>query len=151
MSLPLAGKVAVVTGSSRSIGAAIATRLASQGANVVINYVSNASAAQAVADAINSQGAGKAIIVKGDVSSLSDNRQLVAETLRQFGRLDFLVLNAGVMDLQGLAQITEQDYDKHYNTNVKGPLFLTQAAAQHLPAGTSCGRQPLSRVCPPSH
>ena len=137
MSLPLSGKVAVVTGSSRSIGAAIATRLASQGANVVINYVSNASAAQAVADAINSQGAGKAIIVKGDVSSLSDNRQLVAEALRQFGQIDILVLDASVLDYKTLSEVTEEDYDRFFNTNVKSALFLVQEAAPHLRPGTS--------------
>ncbi|KAI0358115.1 NAD-P-binding protein [Trametes cingulata] len=135
MSSSLAGKVAIVTGSSRSIGAAIATKLASSGANVVINYVSNAAAAQAVADNINKQGAGKAIVVKADAGSVADNKHLVEETLRQFGRLDILVLNAGVMDLQRLADVTEESYDKHFNTNVKGPFFLTQAAAPHLSSG----------------
>ena len=145
MSLPLAGKVAVVTGSSRSIGAAIATRLASQGANVVINYVSNASAAQAVADAINSQGAGKAIIVKVDVSSLSDNKQLVAETLRHFGQIDILVLNASVLDYKTLSEVTEEDYDRFFNTNVKSALFLVQEAAPHLKPGTcACVFQPTT-------
>ncbi|KAI0766637.1 NAD-P-binding protein [Trametes elegans] len=135
MSPSFSGKVAIVTGSSRSIGAAIATRLASEGANVVINYVSNASAAQAVADSINQKGAGKAIIVKADVASHADNKQLVEETIRQFGRLDIVVLNAGVMECKRLADVTEENYDKHFNTNVKGPFFLVQTAAAHMTAG----------------
>ncbi|RPD64123.1 NAD-P-binding protein [Lentinus tigrinus ALCF2SS1-7] len=135
MSLPLSGKVAIVTGSSRSIGAAIATKLASQGANVVINYRSGSSAAQGVADAINTEGAGKAIIVQADVSTVVDNQRLVQETVRQLGRLDIVVLNAGIMDMKSPADVTEADFDRHYNTNVKGPLFLAQAAAPHLPAG----------------
>ncbi|KAI0717991.1 NAD-P-binding protein [Cerioporus squamosus] len=135
MSLPLSGKVAIVTGSSRSIGASIATKLASHGANVVINYVSGASAAQGVADAINAKGAGKAITVQADVSTVADNKRLLEETLRQLGRVDILVLNAGVMDMKSPADVTEADFDRHYNTNVKGPFFLAQAAAPHLPAG----------------
>ena len=136
MSLPLAGKVAIITGSSRSIGASIATKLASQGANVVINYVAGSAAAKGVADAINAKGAGKAIVVQADVSTVADNKRLVDETLRQLGKLDIVVLNAGVMDMKSPADVTEADYDRHYNTNVKGPLFLAQAAAPHLPAGT---------------
>ncbi|OSD04901.1 NAD-P-binding protein [Trametes coccinea BRFM310] len=136
MSPSLSGKVAIVTGSSRSIGAAIAKRLASFGANVVINYVSNASAAQAVADDINKQGAGKAIIVKADVGSLAENKHLVEETLRQFGRIDIVVLNAGIMENKKLQDVTEADFDKHYNTNVRGPLFLVQTVVPHLKAGS---------------
>ncbi|EIW58103.1 NAD-P-binding protein [Trametes versicolor FP-101664 SS1] len=135
MSPSLAGKVAIVTGSSRSIGAATATHLASLGANVVINYVSSASAAQAVADAINKQGAGKAIIVKADAGSIADNKHLVDETLKTFGRLDIVVLNAGLMDNQKLEDVTEEAFAKQFDTNVKGPLFLVQAAAKHMSTG----------------
>ncbi|KAI0642770.1 NAD-P-binding protein [Trametes meyenii] len=135
MSLSLTGKVAIVTGSSRSIGAAIARQLAALGANVVINYVSSASSAQDVADSINSQGAGKAIIVKADVGSVAANQDLVAETIRQFGRLDIVALNAGIMDNETLSEVTEETYDRQFATNVKGPLFLVQAAAPHLPSG----------------
>ncbi|CDO69675.1 hypothetical protein BN946_scf184851.g63 [Trametes cinnabarina] len=135
MSPSLTGKVAIVTGSSRSIGAAIAKRLASLGANVVINYISSASAAQAVADEINNQGVGKAIIIKADVGSLQENRHLVEETLRQFGRIDILVLNAGVMENNVLQDVTEENFDKHFNTNVKGPLFLVQTVSPHLSSG----------------
>lgn len=135
MSPSLAGKVAIVTGSSRSIGAATATHLASLGANVVINYVSSASAAQAVADAINKQGVGKAIIVKADAGSIADNKHLVDETLKTFGRLDIVVLNAGLMDNQKLEDVTEEAFAKQFDTNVKGPLFLVQAAAKHMSTG----------------
>ncbi|KAI0794610.1 NAD-P-binding protein [Fomes fomentarius] len=136
MSLPLSGKVAIVTGSSRSIGAAIATRLASQGANVVINYVLGVSAAQGVADAINAKGAGKAIVVRADVSSIADNKNLVQETLRQFGRIDIVVLNASIMQFSTLREVTEESYDRHFNTNVKGALFLVQEATPHLKEGS---------------
>ena len=135
MSLPLSGKVALITGSSRSIGAAIATRLASQGANVVINYVSNAKAAQGVADAINAKGAGKATVIKADVSSVHESKRLVAETLRQLGRIDIVVPNASVLEYHALAEVTEKEYDRHFNTNVKAPLFLVQEAAPHLKEG----------------
>lgn len=147
MSLPLSGKVAIVTGSSRSIGASIATKLASQGANVVINYVSGASAAQGVADEINAKGVGKAITVQADVSTVADNKRLVEETLRQLGRLDIVVLNAGVMDMKSPADVTEADFDRHYNTNVKGPFFLAQAAAPHLTAGRAFNLHTASKPC----
>lgn len=137
MTLPLAGKVAIVTGSSRSIGAAVATRLAAQGANVVINYVANASAAQGVADTINSKGAGKAVIVQANVAKIEDNTRLVEETLRQLGRIDILVLNAGTMALEPLPAVTADSFDAQFDTNVKGPLFLVQTAAPHIEAGTS--------------
>ncbi|KAI0832071.1 NAD-P-binding protein [Trametes gibbosa] len=135
MSTSLLGKVAIVTGSSRSIGAATALHLATLGANVVINYVSNASAAKTVADSINAKGPGKAIIFKGDAGSLKDNKCLVDETLKTFGRLDILVLNAGVMDRGTLNDVTEENYAKQFDTNVKGPLFLVQTAAKHMTAG----------------
>ncbi|GAB5593885.1 hypothetical protein Unana1_08785 [Umbelopsis nana] len=133
--LPLSGKVALVTGSSRSIGAAIAERLAADGANVIINYVNGASSAQEVADRINSKGAGQAKIVQADVSSVESTKNLVAKTLETFQQIDILVLNAGVLDMKVLADVDEHHFDKHFNINVKGPLFLTQAVAPHMKAG----------------
>ncbi|KAI0738713.1 NAD-P-binding protein [Daedaleopsis nitida] len=137
MSLLHTGKVPVVTGSSRSIAAAIATRLASQGANVVINYVSKAKAAQGVANAINAKGAGKAMMIQADVSSLTHIKRLVAETLAQLGRIDIIVLNASIMEFKTLSQGTEESFDRHLNSNVKGPLFLMKEAAPHLKEGSS--------------
>ncbi|TBU23695.1 NAD(P)-binding protein [Dichomitus squalens] len=136
MSLPLTGRVSIVTGSSRGIGAAIVKRLASQGANVVINYVASAAVAQSIADEINAKGAGKAITVQADVGSLAGNQKLVDAALGQFGRIDSLVLNAGYLEYALLKDVTEQEYAKHFDTNVKGPLFLTQAAAPHLKPGS---------------
>ena len=135
MSFPLVDKVAIVTGSSRSIGAAIAIYLASKGANVVINCVSSTSAAQSIADGINVRGAGKAIIIKADVSTVAGNKMLVEETLKQFGRIDIVVLNAGMMENKLLTDVTEELFDRHFNTNVKGPLFLVQSAAPYLQPG----------------
>lgn len=94
--LPLSGKVALITGSSRSIGAAIAQKLASDGANVVVNYVSNASAADQVVQSIESQnGKGKAIAVKADAGTIEGGKVLLDETLKAWGKVDILVLNAG--------------------------------------------------------
>lgn len=135
MSLRLAGKVAIVTGSSRSIGAAIAQRLAEDGANVIINYVSNSPAADSVVESINSKGAGKAVAVKADVSSSVGAQQLIEGTIKAFGKLDILVLNAGIMGSKVLADVDEQFFDSHIQVNVKGPLFLTKAAAPLLPDG----------------
>lgn len=145
MSTSLIGKVAIVTGSSRSIGAAIARRLAEDGANVIINYLSNSDAADEVITAINSKGKGKAVGVKADVSSVAGVHTLLEETVKAFGKLDILVLNAGIMGSRVLADVDEQFFDSHIRINVKGPLFLTKAAVPLLPAGTfrllSCKRQ----------
>ncbi|KZP21490.1 NAD(P)-binding protein [Athelia psychrophila] len=135
MSLKLAGKVAIVTGSSRSIGAAIAQRLAEDGANVIINYLSNSQAADSVVDGINSKAAGKAVAVKADVSSSVGAAELIEATIKAFGKLDILVLNAGIMGSKVLADVDEQFFDSHIQVNVKGPLFLSKAAAPLLPSG----------------
>lgn len=153
MSTSLVGKVAIVTGSSRSIGAAIAQRLAEvctsffgvyaktnelyqDGANVVVNYVNNSDAAEEVVNTINSKGQGRAISVKADISSITDVNSLLEATIRVFGQLDILVLNAGIMGSRALADVDEQFYDAHMAINVKGPIFLTKAAAPILPPGT---------------
>ena len=136
MSLPLAGKVAIVTGSSRNIGAAIAERLASDGASVVINYQSNSEAAQALAKNINSTTKGKAIAIQGDMSKLEDGRRLVEEGVKAFGgRLDILCLNAGLMGYGNIEAVTEEDFDKHFDINVKVPLFVTKAAVKYMGPG----------------
>ncbi|KAI0074138.1 NAD-P-binding protein [Panus rudis PR-1116 ss-1] len=136
MSLPLAGKVAIVTGASKGIGAAIAKRLASDGASVVINYASSTAVAESLAQSINGEGKGKAVAVKADVSKISEAKRLLDEGLKAFGKLDLLFLNAGYMKNDVLANVTEQDYDAHFDVNVKVPLFFAQAAAPHLKAGS---------------
>jgi len=135
MSIPLLGKVAIVTGSSRSIGAAIAQRLADDGANVIISYIANSQAADEVVNDINSKGKGKAVGVKADVSSSVGANLLLEETVKAFGKLDILVLNAGIMGSKVLADVDEQFFDSHIQINVKGPLFLTKAAVPLLTAG----------------
>lgn len=144
MSTSLAGKVAIVTGSSRSIGAAIAQRLAEDGANVIINYVSNHYAADEVVNSINSKGKGKAVGVRADVSTVGGANILLEEAVKAFGKLDILVLNAGIMGSKVLADVDEEFFDSHIRINVKGPLFLTKAATPLLPAGPfsliSCAR-----------
>ena len=131
----LSGKVAVVTGSSRGIGAAIADRLVDDGANVVINYVNNEKAAKGVIDVLNSKRANAAILVKADVSDAAQAQTLLDKTLAALGRIDIVVLNAGIMHLKTLTEVDELHYDSHFNTNVKGPLFLVKAAAPLLQAG----------------
>lgn len=137
MSLPLAGKVAVVTGASRGIGAAIVKRLAVDGASVVINYASSAAVAEELAATINAQGPGKAVTVQADVSTVAGGKHLLNEALKFFGKLDILVFNAGLMQNGFLANITDEDFDRHFDINVKVPLFVTQAALPHLKPGTN--------------
>ncbi|KAH8091042.1 hypothetical protein BXZ70DRAFT_954061 [Cristinia sonorae] len=135
MSAPLLNKVALVTGSSRGIGAAVARHLASEGATVVVNYVNSAKAAEEVTNDINAKGPGKAVAIKADVSVLKEGERLVEETVKQLGGLDVLVLNAAVMDLATLDKVTEEQYQRHFDVNVKVPLFMAKAAAPHMKSG----------------
>lgn len=96
----LTGKVALVTGSSRGIGAAIVRRLVADGANVVVNYASNSKAADDVVAELNAQREGSAVAVKADLSSLEQGKRLLEETTKAFGRIDVLVLNAGIMGIE---------------------------------------------------
>lgn len=137
MSLLLAGKVALVTGSSSGIGAAIAQRLAQDGAFVVINYVTSPDAAQKLADKINAEGRGKATAIQADMSSIAEGNKLVEETIKHFGKLDILVLNSGYATNQPLESVAETEFDRTFAVNVKVPLFMTQAAAKYLNPGTS--------------
>ncbi|KAF7795321.1 hypothetical protein EIP86_006477 [Pleurotus ostreatoroseus] len=132
---PLAGKVALITGSSRSIGASIAKRLAADGADVVVNYHRTAADAERTAYFINSLDGGRAFIVRADVSTPAGGRALLKECIRLLGAPDILVLNAGVMGHTPLDQTGEKEFDAHVNTNVKGPLFLIQAAAKVMKEG----------------
>lgn len=129
----LAGKVAVVTGASKGIGAAIATRLAAEGASVVVNYASSKTGADKVVVAITGAG-GKAVAVQGDVSRPADIGKLFAETKRAFGKVDVLVNNAGVYEFGPLENVTEEHFHKQFNLNVLGLLLVTQEAVKHFPS-----------------
>jgi 3-oxoacyl-[acyl-carrier protein] reductase len=132
----LAGKVAVVTGGSKGIGAGVARALAAEGAAVVVNYVSSQAGAEAVVDAITAAG-GRAVAVKGDVSKAAEARAIIDAAIEAYGRLDILVNNAGVYEFAALGDISEAHYRRLFDTNVLGPLLATQAAAKHLGEGAS--------------
>ncbi len=133
----LKGKVAVVTGASKGIGAATARALAAAGAAVVVNYASDRKGAERVAADIAAKG-GKAAAVKADVAKTSDVQQLFDEAEKTFGRVDILVNNAGVYQFHPLEEVTEEDFHRHFNTNVLGTLLATKEAAKHFgPRGGS--------------
>src|ERR1051325_1063774 len=127
----LEGKVAVVTGASKGIGAAIAKRLAAEGAAVVVNYASSKTSAEQVVNDIAKEG-GKAVAVQADVSRKSDIIRLFAETKRVFGHLDVLVNNAGIYEFAPLEGVTEEHFHKQFNLNVLGLLLTTQEAVKHF-------------------
>jgi len=132
----LAGKVALVTGASKGIGAAIAKALAAEGAQVVVNYASSKAGADAVVGTITAAG-GKAIAVQGDVSKAEQVKGLVDATIKEFGRLDVLVNNSGVYEFGAIEEITEEHYHRQFNVNVLGLLLTTQAAVKHIGEGGS--------------
>ena len=123
----LAGKVAVVTGASKGIGASIAEHFGAAGASVVVNYSSSKAGADAVVAKIIAKG-GKAIAVQGDVSKQEDIVRLFAETKKAYGKLDILVNNAGIYDFKPLGDITADHFHKQFNLNVLGLLLTTQEA-----------------------
>ena len=135
----LAGKVAIVTGSSSGIGQAIAIRFASEGASVVVDYVGHPDGANATKAQIEAAG-GKAITLQGDVSKVADTQSLIDQTYSQFGRCDILVNNAGIEKEAAFWDVTEADYDAVLGVNLKGTFFLTQAFVRRLRAAKLPGR-----------
>ncbi len=132
----LSGKAAVVTGASKGIGAGIAKALAAEGAAVVVNYASSKEGAEKVVAEIRAKG-GKAVAVQGDVAKTADVKKIFAEAKHAFGRLDILVNNAGVYNLLPLEALSEEEFHRHFNTNVLGLLLATQEAVNHFDDGGS--------------
>jgi 3-oxoacyl-[acyl-carrier protein] reductase len=129
----LSGKVAVVTGASKGIGAAIAKHLATAGASVVVNYSSSKTEGEKVAADITATG-GKAIAIQANVSKQADIERLFAEAMAAFGRLDIVVNNAGVFDFAPLGSITPEHFHRMFDINVLGVILVTQEALKHFSA-----------------
>ena len=127
----LTGKVAVVTGASKGIGAGIAKHLAAEGAAVVVNYASSKADADRVVIQITKNG-GKAVAVQADVAKKADIDRLFAETKKAFGTVDVLVNNAGIYEFSPLEAVTEEQFHKQFNLNVLGLLLTTQEAVKHF-------------------
>ena len=129
----LNGKVAVVTGASKGIGAGIAKQFAAEGAAVVVNYASDKQGADRAVDEISKRG-GKAVAVQGSVTKKDDVERLFAEAEKAFGKIDIVVNNAGVYEFVPLEEVTEQQFHKMFDTNVLGMLLATQEALKHFNA-----------------
>ena len=127
----LNGKVAIVTGASKGIGAGIAKQLAAEGAAVVVNYASSKAGADSVVASIKSRG-GEAIAVQGDVSKQADIERLFAETKKAFGKLDILVNNAGVYEFQPLENVNGEHFHKQLDLNVLGLMLASKEAAKYF-------------------
>ena len=135
----LAGKVAVVTGSSSGIGQSIAIRLAAEGAAVVVNFAGRPEGADATKATIEAAG-GKAIVVRADVSKIADTQNLIDQAWQQLGGCDILVNNAGIEKRSNFWETLEADYDAVMAVNLKGPFFLTQAFVRKLRDAQKPGR-----------
>lgn len=146
----LSGKVAVVTGASKGIGAAIAKALAAAGASVVVNYASSKAGAEKVVAAITAAG-GKALAVAGDVSKAADAHGIIDAAIKAYGRLDVLVNNSGVYEFTAIEAITEEQFHRMFNINVLGVILTTQAAVKYLGEGASIINigSAVSRITPP--
>ena len=151
MSKKLEGKVAVVTGASKGIGAEIARQLAAEGASVVVNYASSKAGADKVVADITGKG-GKAVAVGGDVSKAAEAQGIIDAAIKNYGRLDVLVNNSGVYEFAPIEAVTEEHFHRQFNINVLGLLLTTQAAVKHLKSGASVINigSGVSRITPPN-
>lgn len=147
----LKGKVAVVTGASKGIGAGIAKALAADGASVVVNYASSKEGADKVVKAITDKG-GKAVAVAGDVSKPAGAKGIIDAAIKNFGQLDILVNNSGVYEFNPLEDVTEENFHRLFNVNVLGLLLTTKEAAKHLKEGGSIINigSAVTEIFPPS-
>ena len=147
----LNNKVAVVTGASKGIGAAIAQALAAEGAAVVVNYASSQAGADKVVAAITAVG-GRAVAVKADISVAVEAQALINAALENFGQLDILVNNSGIYELSPIEEITEESFHRQFNVNVLGLMLTTRAAVKHLSEGASIINisSAATRVTPPN-
>jgi 3-oxoacyl-[acyl-carrier protein] reductase len=146
----LTGKVAVVTGASKGIGASIAKHLAAEGASVVVNYASSKAGADKVIEEIKADG-GKAIAVQADIAKKADIDRLFSETKKAYGKLDILVNNAGIYEFAPLENITEDSFHKQFNLNVLGLLLSTQKAVEYFDStgGTIINVSSVAGISPP--
>jgi len=146
----LKAKVAVVTGASKGIGAAIAKALAAEGASVVVNYASSKAGADTVVAAITDDG-GQAVAVAGDVSKAADAQGIIDAAIKNYGRLDILVNNSGVYEFAPIEAVTEDQFHRLFNINMLGAILVTQAAVKHLGEGASIINigSGVSRLTPP--
>ncbi|KAL4963707.1 putative oxidoreductase, short-chain dehydrogenase/reductase family [Aspergillus stella-maris] len=148
--MSLSGKVVLITGATKGIGKATTLRVASEGASVVINYNSDSASADSLVKEI---GEDRALAVQADVSKLPDLDRLVDAAVAKFGKIDVLIPNAGILPMRDLEHTSEADFDFTYNLMVKGPYFLVQKAAKHIPSGgrvilVSTGVTVLSNISP---
>lgn len=150
MSGKLEGKVAVVTGASKGIGAEIARQLAAEGASIVVNYASSKAGADKVVADITAKG-GKAVAVGGDVSKQAEAKGIIDAAIKNYGQLDILVNNSGVYEFAPIEAITEEHFHRQFNVNVLGLLLVTQAAVPHLKSGGSIINigSVVARITPP--
>jgi 3-oxoacyl-[acyl-carrier protein] reductase len=150
MSTKLNGKVAVVTGASKGIGAEIAKRFARDGAAVVVNYLSSKQGADKVVAEIVAAG-GKAVAVAGNVSVASEAQAIIETAITHYGKLDILVNNSGIYEFGSIEEITPEHFHKQFDINVLGLLLTTQAAVKHLGEGASIINigSVISRLTPP--